>query len=872
MASPSPLADPALSWRARLEKVRELEALPRASALASCGHAVLVPCSDQQPQPLRLAATSFVLRDLTDGEAQGLLATTCHGLRDAVRSSCDEAEQRRAVAAVRGAAQLARVHMGFHQAVRSALASLLSGLRDLSRSDSMALTPAVASEAQRAVDKLGAALGPAPLVSLLEQSLRADAIADGKHAPRPTGAARASALLLDTLTAALRASDGGSGGGGGDDDDDNVNGHGEGTDSGKGADTSDLPPVVAAEGAAEVAAAVRADAVGAAAPALLLLRERLPPRLRPGDQLQTQLEMALEMQTNAPQRAQLATAAEAWRQDACEVLRAAAALLQVVARARGGAAALLANGDGVEGATTVAKAAGRDKQTKRGTRSNGGVGSAKWSDAAAAEHAAAALQAEMHAPLATLLLITCDELAGGGGGGGGDSGGGDGGGGDGGGGDGGDDSDNDGGGGGGTAYEPLESGAVREAARAVVEALGVAAGLPVARLRQRLHGDCCRLLHLRLLHAEAAAGSTHRQRRLARALRRVVCAVGRPQLSKAPESHRLLPLLLRWSELLDPHARGAVLAAVRHCAEELPAPEVAWHADLLLHKLKPLLVFREAAVLSQLLPALSAVWHALTPSLSASAYASHAEGLLDALQKELIYISDKRGARRCHLRHLPSLLRRVGLVICTHLEPMLEASCHLLHVEVLTAAAAVGRTGADGGSGGGGGGGCGGGGARRGGVAPLGAALEPVRRAFWLLEAFVLAAWPRGGAHAAQLARHVLPAYLKCALLPGAALPAVTAAATDEGAVSGKGAVSAPRRGDAGECSVLPDVVRLLWLLEHAEGAERPVAGTTACRDALAVMQRRQTTSRRAQAAIQALVEAFTSWSPEPQPSRPTLV
>jgi len=857
MASPSSLADSALSWRARLEKVRELEALPRASALASCGHAILVPCSDQQPEPLRLAAASFVLRDLTDEEAQGLLTATCDGLRHALRSSCDEAEQRMAVAAARGAAQLARVHMGFHGAVRSALASLLSGLGNLNHRDGKALTPAVASEAQRAIGKLGATLGPAPLVSLLEHSLPANALADNEHGPRPAEAAQAGAPPLGALICALLASDGP------DDDDSGDNGDGA-ADGGEGAEVVASSPVVAAEGAAEVAAVARAGAMGAGAPAVLLLRERLPRLLRPGAALQAQLEMAIEVQTDAPQRSQLAAAAGAWRREAYEALRAAAALLGVAARAGSGGASLLANSDGVEAGgdttTAVAKAAG-GRGKLQANRSGGGVGSAKWSDAAAAEHAAVAREAEANAPLAALLLITCDELMGGGSGGGGG---------------GGDDGEGDGDGDGlygGTASDPLESDAVREAASAVIEALGAAVGLAVPRLRQRLHGECCRLLHLRLLHAEAAAGSTHRQRRLARTLRRVVCGVRRPQLSKAPESHRLLPLLLRWSELLDPVARGAVLAAVRHCATELPAPEVAWHAELLLHKLKPLLVFREAEVLSQLLPALAAVWQALAPSLGAAAYATHAENLLDALQKELIYISDKRGARRCHLRHLPSLLPRIGLVICTQLEPMIEASCHLLHVEVLTAAAAVGRTGdvVGGGSGGGGG-------ARRG-AAALGAALLPVRLALGLLETFVLAAWPRSGAHAAQLARHVLPAYLKCALLPGATLPAVTAAATtDTDEAGGKGGgVSAPRRGEAGECSVLPDVVRLLWLLEHAEGAERPACGattgaTTGCRDALAVMHGRPTTSRRAQAAIEALVEAFTSWSPQPQPSRPTLV
>ena len=53
---------------------------------------------------------AFVLHDLTDDEAQCLLAAACDRLRNALRSSCSEAEQRQAVASVQGVAQQACAH------------------------------------------------------------------------------------------------------------------------------------------------------------------------------------------------------------------------------------------------------------------------------------------------------------------------------------------------------------------------------------------------------------------------------------------------------------------------------------------------------------------------------------------------------------------------------------------------------------------------------------------------------------------------------------------------------------------------------------------------------------------------------------------
>ena len=81
----------------------------------------------------------------------------------------------------------------------------------------------------------------------------------------------------------------------------------------------------------------------------------------------------------------------------------------------------------------------------------------------------------------------------------------------------------------------------------VLAALSEASGSPPHLLRAGLLGGCCQLLHLRLEAADAA-GATHPQRRLARALRNCVCAVRRPHLGRAEGSHRLLPLLLRWCE------------------------------------------------------------------------------------------------------------------------------------------------------------------------------------------------------------------------------------------------------------------------------------------------------------------------------------
>lgn len=84
-------------------------------------------------------------------------------------------------------------------------------------------------------------------------------------------------------------------------------------------------------------------------------------------------------------------------------------------------------------------------------------------------------------------------------------------------------------------------------------------------------------------------------------------------------------MLLRWAELLDPHARAASLRALRHCLLELPAPEVQWHGSLLLERLLALLVFREAPPLRELLPALEVAHRLVLPALQPAAQQSAAQ-------------------------------------------------------------------------------------------------------------------------------------------------------------------------------------------------------------------------------------------------------
>ena len=161
------------------------------------------------------------------------------------------------------------------------------------------------------------------------------------------------------------------------------------------------------------------------------------------------------------------------------------------------------------------------------------------------------------------------------------------------------------------AAEPCHSEAMAALAASAVDALASAAGEPVVRLRMATLGDECRLLHMQLELAEAAR-STHRTRRVAAALGFAARSLRRPHLANASDSHKLLPLLLRWSELIDTAARASILRAVRHMVDELPAAELRWQSALLSHTLRKMLVFREEAALEHLLPALFSAWPHVT--------------------------------------------------------------------------------------------------------------------------------------------------------------------------------------------------------------------------------------------------------------------
>ena len=96
------------------------------------------------------------------------------------------------------------------------------------------------------------------------------------------------------------------------------------------------------------------------------------------------------------------------------------------------------------------------------------------------------------------------------------------------------------------------------------------------------------------------------------------------------------------------------------------------------------LVFREEAVLTALLPALFGAWEVLSPGFDPTAHAALASSLLDDLQRELVYVSDKPAARRSYFRALPALLPLLGLRLCTHLGGLLECCGQLLDIEVAT--------------------------------------------------------------------------------------------------------------------------------------------------------------------------------------------
>ena len=122
-------------------------------------------------------------------------------------------------------------------------------------------------------------------------------------------------------------------------------------------------------------------------------------------------------------------------------------------------------------------------------------------------------------------------------------------------------------------------------AAAAIEALAAAAGEHSVRFRQRVMSHACRLVNAELNEADRH-GAPHRLRPLASTLANLILPLRRPHLHKASASHTLIPLLLRWAELLDATARSCALVALRHACDQLPSHEVRWHGALLFDTLK----------------------------------------------------------------------------------------------------------------------------------------------------------------------------------------------------------------------------------------------------------------------------------------------
>jgi len=307
--------------------------------------------------------------------------------------------------------------------------------------------------------------------------------------------------------------------------------------------------------------------------------------------------------------------------------------------------------------------------------------------------------------------------------------------------------------------------------------VALAAGMPLVRLQAVLHGPICRLLHAELECAQAQR-STHRTRRWAAALSHCVRSLRRPYLASASDAHKLLPLLVRWSDVLDAPARASVLRAIAHCIDELPTVDVRWQGALVVHQLRRLLVFREGVVLRWLLPALFAAWpHATSEHALADAGGREAQhlSLLEAMATELLYVAPYPAARRLYLAHLPTLIAQFGLRICCQLAPMLKSTVHLLDAEVETAsaairpqvikvitaseaddaAAAVAAAAA---------------------AAAVSARFQGARDALKLIHCLLSHAWPRAAAHASLVARHTIAAHLRAAVAVHQVLHAVPGA------------------------------------------------------------------------------------------------
>ena len=314
---------------------------------------------------------------------------------------------------------------------------------------------------------------------------------------------------------------------------------------------------------------------------------------------------------------------------------------------------------------------------------------------------------------------------------------------------------------------PLLAAQASEAATMVA----LAAGMPLIRLQAALHGPICRLLHAELECAQAQR-STHRTRRWAAALSHCVRSLRRAYLASASDAHKLLPLLVRWSDVLDAPARASMLRAIAHCIDELPVVDVRWQGALVVHQLRRLLVFREGVVLRWLLPALFAAWpHVTSEHALADAGAREAQhlSLLETMTTELLYVAPYPAARRLYLAHLPTLISQFGLRICCQLAPMLKSIVRLLDAEVETASAAIRpqvitASEADGAA------------AAAAAAATAIAHFQGARDALKLIHCLLSHAWPRAAAHASLVSRHTIAAHLRAAVAVHQVLRAVPGA------------------------------------------------------------------------------------------------
>ena len=261
-----------------------------------------------------------------------------------------------------------------------------------------------------------------------------------------------------------------------------------------------------------------------------------------------------------------------------------------------------------------------------------------------------------------------------------------------------------------------------------------------------------------------------------------------------------------------------------------------WHSELLLHKLRSLLVFREPIVVAALLPALLAAWRVCAPALrdiadDGRAHATAAAELLDDLERELVYAVPKRAARRVYTRELAAWAPSLGARVCTHLAALLELSYAALDAEAADYAAIAAKA------------------AEHAAATPtptarhrraLDDAAAPLAAAVALVDALLRAAPPRAPAHAAMASRHVLSAYARAATAV-AAVPWWWAAAAD-------GAAAWP---------ISAEVRELRRGLEAAGGADGYRASHEALREAVAAAAASAKAGDERAARLQAAVSAL---------------